>query len=168
MLGVLSCGLLAVGVHPLQVGPARYLEDWKWGISVPSSADIDCLPPSDRRASPKEQLFVSLCSHTRAAETPVAGLLPHGANPFPSLPSLPGEDSQFVSYQLVGQHTNGISKVCFCVAGCHVASACRGLKTWGRAHSCASRKKTQQILPVISVSYCHPIMVTRNSHCPRA
>ena len=45
-----------------------------------------------------------------------------------SLPSLPGEDTQTVSYQLVGQHTTGVSKVC---AGCGLLpsplSASRGL-----------------------------------------
>ena len=34
------------------------------------------------------------------------------ANTFLFAPSLPGEDSQTVSYQLAGQESNGISKVC--------------------------------------------------------
>jgi hypothetical protein len=45
------------------------------------------------------------------------------ADPLLSFPSLPGEDSQFVSYQLVGQHTTGISKVC--LSGWLLALYCR-------------------------------------------
>lgn len=75
-------------------------------------------------------------------------------------PSLPGEDSQTVSYQLVGQHTNGISKVRaagpFRFSG--VPRAYCKLNLWGRAHSCASRKKMRRMQPTISVSHCYLVI----------
>ena len=45
---------------------------------------------------------------------PIPPIVRLGANAFPfSSPSLPGEDSQTVSYELAGQQSDGISKVCW-------------------------------------------------------
>jgi len=65
-------------------------------ILLPVSAYIPAVPTNDTSLAIKGGLNITDVSRVILQWYSVAGL--------------PGEDSQFVSYQLVGQHTNGISK----------------------------------------------------------
>ncbi|KAI0268528.1 hypothetical protein BGY98DRAFT_335318 [Russula aff. rugulosa BPL654] len=65
-------------------------------LLLPVSAYIPALPTNDTNLAIQDGLNITDVSRVTLQWYSVAGL--------------PGEDSQYVSYQLVGQHTNGISK----------------------------------------------------------